>query len=97
MSHPYLCPSARLCNSGSSVGGRDIRRMDVTFYLLAHGGQIDVLYVQSVNEEALMCRLSNLKNRENKETETRKQIYRVDITTNETLAGNETTAKEKRK
>lgn len=63
MSHPYLCPSARLCNSGSSVGGRDIRRMDVTFYLLAHGGQIDVLYIQSVNEEALMCRLSILKNR----------------------------------
>lgn len=37
--------------------------MDVTFYLLAHGGQIDVLYIQSVNEEALMCRLSILKNR----------------------------------
>ncbi|KAB8253695.1 hypothetical protein BDV32DRAFT_30058 [Aspergillus pseudonomiae] len=96
MSHPYLCPSARLCNSGSSVGGRDIRRMDVTFYLLAHGGQIDVLYFQSVNEEALMCRLSIPKNKR-----IRKQRLESGLQSrhhhSETLAGHETTAKRKRK
>lgn len=71
MSHPYLCPGTYPLQSGSSVGGylhpysyKYKYKVQILLifgdfvYLLAHGVPISTNGYQVLNEEALMCRVT---------------------------------------